>query len=215
MGFGRSRCWRCSCSTPACWTAGFIGVDVFFVISGFLITALAMIEIEREGRLGLGAFWARRARRLLPALMLVCAAVLVYSIAEGGAALRRVGGDITATILYVANWAQIGDGRDYFAAYDAPPLLQHAWSLAVEEQYYLAWPLILTGVVFGVRRRPEWLRPAVAAVAAAAALASVGVSSVVALAGRRTQPAVPRHRHPRRRVGGRFDRRLLPAARAT
>ena len=77
---------------------GFIGVDVFFVISGFLITALAITEIEREGQLGLGAFWARRARRLLPALMLLCAAVLAYSIIEGGAALRRAGRDITATI---------------------------------------------------------------------------------------------------------------------
>jgi peptidoglycan/LPS O-acetylase OafA/YrhL len=155
---------------------GFIGVDVFFVISGYLITALAISEIERNGRLGLGAFWARRARRLLPALMLVCGAVLVYSIAEGGAALRRVGRDITATILYVANWAQIGAGRDYFAAYDAPPLLQHAWSLAVEEQFYLVWPLVLTAVVFALRGRTRWLRSSVGAVALAAAAASVGIS---------------------------------------
>lgn len=155
---------------------GFIGVDVFFVISGYLITALAITEIERNGRLGLGAFWARRARRLLPALMLVCSAVLVYSIAEGGAAVRRVGRDVTATILYVANWAQIGAGRDYFASYDAPPLLQHAWSLAVEEQFYLVWPLILMAIVFGLGGRTRRLRPAVAAVAVAAAAASVGVS---------------------------------------
>ncbi len=155
---------------------GFIGVDVFFVISGFLITGLAISEIERDGRLALGAFWARRARRLLPALMLVCAATLVYSIGEGGAALRRVGRDTTATILYVANWAQIGDGRDYFAAYDAPPLLQHAWSLAVEEQFYLVWPLILAAVVFTIGRRPDRLRLMVAAVATTAALASVAIS---------------------------------------
>jgi peptidoglycan/LPS O-acetylase OafA/YrhL len=152
---------------------GFIGVDVFFVISGFLITALAITEIERVGRLGLGAFWARRARRLLPALMLVCATVLVYSVIEGGAALRRVGRDVTATILYVANWAQIGDGRDYFASYDAPPLLQHAWSLAVEEQFYLVWPLVLTVIVFVLRGRRDLVRPAVAAVAIVAAVASV------------------------------------------
>ncbi len=155
---------------------GFIGVDVFFVISGFLITALAVAEIERDGHLRLGAFWARRARRLLPALMLVCAAVLVYSIAEGGAALRRVGRDVTATMLYVANWVQIGEGRDYFASYDAPPLLQHAWSLAVEEQFYLAWPLVLTLVVFVVRGRRERVRAAVGAVALVAAVASVGIA---------------------------------------
>jgi len=155
---------------------GFIGVDVFFVISGFLITALAITEIEREGQLGLGAFWARRARRLLPALMLLCAAVLAYSIIEGGAALRRAGRDITATISYVANWAQIGDGRDYFASYDAPPLLQHAWSLAVEEQFYLVWPLVLTAVVFALRGRRQLVRQAVAAVAMVAAVASVGIA---------------------------------------
>jgi peptidoglycan/LPS O-acetylase OafA/YrhL len=155
---------------------GFIGVDVFFVISGFLITALALAEIERDGHLRLGAFWARRARRLLPALMLVCGAVLVYSIAEGGAALRRVGRDVTATMLYVANWVQIGEGSDYFATYDAPPLLQHAWSLAVEEQFYLAWPLVLTLVVFAVSGRRERVRTVVGAVALAAAVASVGIA---------------------------------------
>ncbi len=155
---------------------GFIGVDVFFVISGFLITALALVEIERDGHLRLGAFWARRARRLLPALMLVCAAVLVYSVAEGGAALRRAGRDITTTMLYVANWAQIGDGRDYFGSYDAPPLLQHAWSLAVEEQFYLAWPLVLTLVVFAVRGNRTRVRPVVGAVALAAAVGSVAIA---------------------------------------
>ena len=155
---------------------GFIGVDVFFVISGFLITALALAEIERDGHLRLGAFWARRARRLLPALMLVCAAVLVYSVAEGGAALRRAGRDITTTMLYVANWAQIGDGRDYFASYDAPPLLQHAWSLAVEEQFYLAWPLVLTLVVFAARGSRTMVRPVVGAVALAAAVGSVAIA---------------------------------------
>ncbi len=155
---------------------GFIGVDVFFVISGFLITSLIVSEIEVSGRLALGAFWARRARRLLPAIFAVIAAVVAYSVWEGGAALRRVGDDALATILYVANWAQIGEGRDYFAQYESEPLLEHAWSLAVEEQFYVVWPLVIAGLLLVVRRLGLPLRPAVAVAAGCAAALSVAIT---------------------------------------
>ncbi len=154
-------------------SGGFIGVDVFFVISGFLITGLAVAEVERTDRLSIGGFWARRARRLLPALLVVVAAVLVVSIAEGGAALRRVGRDVASTILYVANWAQIGEGRDYFATYEAPPLLEHAWSLAVEEQFYIVWPIVIAGLAWACRGRAVRFRTIVASVGVAVALASL------------------------------------------
>ncbi len=154
-------------------SGGFIGVDVFFVISGFLITGLAVAEVERTDRLSIGGFWARRARRLLPALLMLVAAVLVFSIAEGGAALRRVGRDVASTILYVANWAQIGEGRDYFATYEAPPLLEHAWSLAVEEQFYIVWPIVIAGVAWACRGRKVRFRAIVASVGVAVAIASL------------------------------------------
>ena len=154
-------------------SGGFIGVDVFFVISGFLITGLAVAEVERTDRLSIGAFWARRARRLLPALLVLVAAVLVYSVAEGGAALRRVGRDVASTILYVANWAQIGEGRDYFATYEAPPLLEHAWSLAVEEQFYIVWPVVIAGLAWACRGRAVRFRTIVASVGVAVAVASL------------------------------------------
>ncbi|MGK0274706.1 MAG: peptidoglycan/LPS O-acetylase OafA/YrhL [Ilumatobacter sp.] len=159
-------------------SGGFIGVDVFFVISGYLITALALAEIDRTDRLALGSFWARRARRLLPAMLLVCAAVLGYSVIEGGGALQRVGRDVGYALLYVANWGQVGQGRDYFALYESPSLLEHAWSLAVEEQFYLVWPIVLVMVlrVAGKQR----VRRAVAGVAIAVAAGSVVLATVLA-----------------------------------
>ncbi len=159
-------------------SGGFIGVDVFFVISGYLITALALAEIDRTDRLALGSFWARRARRLLPAMLLVCAAVLGYSVIEGGGALQRVGRDVGYALLYVANWGQVGQGRDYFALYESPSLLEHAWSLAVEEQFYLVWPIVLVVVLrlAGTQR----VRHAVAGVAVAVAAGSVALATVLA-----------------------------------
>ena len=159
-------------------SGGFIGVDVFFVISGYLITALALAEIDRNDRLALGAFWASRARRLLPAMLLVCAAVVGYSLIAGGGALQRVGRDVGYALLYVANWGQVGQGRDYFALYESPSLLEHAWSLAVEEQFYLVWPVVLVVVLrlTGTKR----VRRAVAGVAVAVAAGSVVLATVLA-----------------------------------
>jgi peptidoglycan/LPS O-acetylase OafA/YrhL len=125
---------------------GFLGVDLFFVISGFLITTLLLEEaVHREGRIDLVAFWGRRARRLLPALLVVTAATVVLfttyqSIAEA-TNLRR---DALAALLYVANWHFLLGGEGYFEALAAPSPLQHTWSLAIEEQFYVVWPLLLS-----------------------------------------------------------------------
>ena len=153
-------------------SGGFLGVDVFFVISGFLITALAITEIESTGRLRLGAFWGRRVRRLLPALYALCAAAVAYVAVEGGSAARDLGREVVGTLLYVANWQQIGADRDYFAIYEEPSLLEHTWSLAVEEQFYIVWPIAVVLIAALVRRRRWELRPTIFVVASGAAIAS-------------------------------------------
>jgi peptidoglycan/LPS O-acetylase OafA/YrhL len=135
---------------------GFLGVDAFFVLSGFLITALLLTEHAGTGRIGLGAFWARRARRLLPGLLVMLAVVLVVSRwllpADELGALRA---DALAATGYVANWRLMDRGGGYFAQTAPPSPLQHTWSLAIEEQFYLAWPARLGGVPSSPR--PAWL----------------------------------------------------------
>ncbi len=121
---------------------GFLGVDVFFVLSGFLITSLLLIELERTGRIRFGQFYLRRARRLLPALLAVLAVtgVLVATVAfDVAAAYRR---DLPGALLYYSNWSSILTDASYFEFIGRPTMLAHLWSLAVEEQFYLVWPLI-------------------------------------------------------------------------
>ncbi len=121
---------------------GFLGVDMFFVLSGFLITSIVLTELERNGRLNFKQFYLRRARRLLPALFLVLAlaAVLAAFLATDAAAnVRR---DILGALTYTTNWVYIFADQSYFEATGRPPMLQHLWSLAVEEQFYLIWPAI-------------------------------------------------------------------------
>ena len=123
---------------------GFFGVEVFFVVSGFLITSLLLDERERNGAVSLGQFWLRRAQRLLPALVLVLVAVGVWAALWGTpqvqSDLRR---DYPWAIFYAANWGQIVGGAQYFG--NLSPL-RHLWSLAVEEQWYLLWPLGFLGL---------------------------------------------------------------------
>ncbi|MEY3616071.1 MAG: hypothetical protein RLZZ518_1073 [Actinomycetota bacterium] len=133
---------------------GFLGVEVFFVISGFLITSLLIAESERDGTISLKQFWLRRARRLLPAMWMLLLLVAVYCSLFEREMLGSLRGDIIAALVYGFNWFQIWVGTSYFTAFDFVPL-RHLWSLAVEEQFYLFWPLLM--FVFtrvGRRRMP-------------------------------------------------------------
>ncbi|GMR02256.1 MAG: acyltransferase family protein [Acidimicrobiia bacterium] len=127
------------------WAAGgFLGVEVFFVISGYLITSLLLVEWLRTGTIGLKNFWLRRARRLLPALFALLAAVSIASILFYRDTVARMLGDVVSATTYVTNWFFILRQDSYFEAFGRPPLLKHLWSLGVEEQFYVLWPLIFT-----------------------------------------------------------------------
>ncbi|SMC54677.1 acyltransferase family protein [Janibacter indicus] len=122
---------------------GFVGVDLFFVLSGFLITELLIREWQRHGRVSLPNFWARRVRRLLPASALVLVVTAIASAFLLPAAQRRpVSVDIVWSALFAANWRFADQGTDYFAADRAVSPVQHFWSLAVEEQFYVIWPFL-------------------------------------------------------------------------
>ena len=122
---------------------GYLGVDTFFVLSGYLITSLLVVEFNGARRIDLRAFWARRARRLLPALLLVLGAVTVWAaLVLRPDQLGSLRGDGLATLFYGANWRFVASGQSYFDVFSAASPLRHAWSLAIEEQFYLVWPLI-------------------------------------------------------------------------
>ena len=157
---------------------GFLGVDLFFVLSGFLITGILLGQIDRTGRIGFGEFFTRRARRLLPALYLMLVAVCAWSFFV--AAPDEIGdlrGAALAALFYVANWFFILTGQSYFADMLGPSPVEHTWSLAIEEQYYLVWPLLLLLLVR--KASPRWI----VAVIAALILASVVLMAVTYDAG--------------------------------
>ncbi len=129
---------------PALLPGGYVGVDVFFVISGFLITSHLVREHFETGRIRLSQFYARRIRRLLPAALLVLAVsavgILLLSAVDE---VRGFLSDVVASALYVVNWTLAAQSVDYFSSDDAPSPVQHYWSLSVEEQFYIVWPLLL------------------------------------------------------------------------
>jgi len=133
---------------------GFLGVDVFFVLSGYLITSLLLLEYDARGRIDLVRFWIRRARRLLPALLLVLLVVALW--VNGTAApfeLSQRRQDLFWALFYGSNWHLISSAQDYFAGVASASMLRHTWSLAIEEQFYLLWPLIVFGALRLARRR--------------------------------------------------------------
>jgi peptidoglycan/LPS O-acetylase OafA/YrhL len=132
---------------------GFLGVDVFFVLSGFLITSLLLEEFDRSGRIDFKRFYLGRARRLLPALVLMLLVVATATAIWYPDAARQLLGDTLASIFYINNWWYILADQSYFDFTGRPPLLKHLWSLAVEEQFYLIWPLVVFMVVRRLGRR--------------------------------------------------------------
>ncbi len=135
---------------------GFLGVDVFFVLSGFLITSLLLSEREKTGKINYKQFYLRRARRLLPALFVALALTAVLALTVARDAAAQVYHDAIAAIFYVTNWAYIFSDSSYFEAIGRPPMLQHLWSLAVEEQFYLIWPVVAMLLYRWKRRDGVW-----------------------------------------------------------
>ncbi len=160
---------------PSAVPGGFLGVDAFFVLSGYLITRLLIAEWHDRRAISLVGFWARRARRLLPALFLVVGAVAVYAIVSAPAEdLDRLRGDGIASIFYVANWRFVVTGQSYFDLITTPSPFRHLWSLAIEEQFYLVWPLVVVACL-----RARHARRVLAGVCAVGIVASVALMAML------------------------------------
>jgi peptidoglycan/LPS O-acetylase OafA/YrhL len=139
---------------PGTLIGGYLGVDIFFVVSGFLITTLLLRERAATGRISLRGFWTRRARRLLPALGILVLACCTAALFVGGDVLVGLGVQVVGAVTFSSNWLFIAQGASYFDA-TVPELFRNLWSLAVEEQFYLVWPLL---VVLVLVRIPRWAK---------------------------------------------------------
>src|SRR2546423_9494280 len=133
--------------------AGLLGVGVFFTLSGYLITDLLLAQWDGAGRLALGDFWVRRARRLLPALFVMLIVVVAWVALLDRSQLASLWSTVGAAALYVSNWFDVSQHVSYFARFGPPSPLGHLWSLAIEEQFYLLWPWLLWLGLRTVRRR--------------------------------------------------------------
>jgi peptidoglycan/LPS O-acetylase OafA/YrhL len=165
---------------PAAVPGGYVGVDVFFAISGFLITSLLLREAERHGRVSLSGFWARRARRILPAALLtVLACAIATIVLVPLTQWQQFFGEMRASTAYVQNWQLAGDAVDYLASANAPSPVQHYWSLSIEEQFYLVWPVLIAVALVVTRGRRAAPRRRLVTLVLAAATALSLVYSVV------------------------------------
>ena len=156
--------------TPGAMVGGYLGVDIFFVVSGFIITRLLLIEHVSTGGIRLRDFWRRRARRLLPALVVLLLVCSSAALLVGGDVLVGLGAQLLTALTFSSNWYFIASGSDYFAS-TAPELFRNLWSLAVEEQFYLLWPLVLLLVVLRLPRVARIVVLALATAASAVAMA--------------------------------------------
>ncbi len=128
---------------------GFLGVSIFFTLSGFLITSLLLVERDKKGRISLGRFWGRRARRILPAALLALGGIALFGLTLADAhQAARLPADGISALTEVANWRFVFGDQSYAALFSAPSPAQHFWSLAIEEQFYLVFPLIVTVLLF-------------------------------------------------------------------
>src|SRR5215216_1043770 len=152
---------------------GYLGVESFFVISGFLITALLLLDWHSHGRVRLKVFWARRARRLLPALFITLAGTLALTAILLPDELAGLTRDALAAIGYATNWYLVAGQRSYFDAALRPSLLQHLWSLAIEEQFYVVWPLLFAAGMRFLRARGLLALTLLAAIASGALMAAL------------------------------------------
>ena len=127
---------------------GYLGVDLFFVLSGYLITSILLAEHDATGKIVLSTFWVRRARRLFPALLSLMPAVAAYAwLLARADELKGIRADALATLGYVANWRAIFSHKSYWELFASPSPLEHTWSLSIEEQFYVVWPLVVALVL--------------------------------------------------------------------
>ncbi|MDQ2727707.1 MAG: acyltransferase [Actinomycetota bacterium] len=159
--------------SPSWLPGGFFGVDIFFVISGFLITGIVVHQWEQAGHIDLVGFWWRRARRLLPAVVTLLVVVVLVSAVCAPDALSRLRTDVPAALFYVTNWWFVFHKVSYFQASGRPSLVLHLWSLAIEEQFYVLWPLALTLLLPRVKRPGR--------IAVGTAVAALGSTALMAV----------------------------------